>query len=149
MNFPILASPSMIPRSPISAAPSSSHALSARTSIVNPSSQTCPPPPRDGSSLNRADGETYAFFIEQVRMCTATIQSCAEHQKRMTDDVLQLSRLRSHKLAVLNAYYRPWDMVQTTLRVFGVQADNKVRSFLFSFYFIFVFFPFPPCNSSV
>ena len=149
MDLPILASPSTTLCSTISAAPSPSHPPSVRTSPLNTSSsQIRPLPQQDGSSLdlNATGGETYAFFIEQVRSCAATIQACAEHQKRMTDDVLQLSRLRSHKLAVLNTYYRPWDMVQTTSRVFGVQAGKKVSSSpsiyfcLYIYIYIYIYF---------
>jgi hypothetical protein len=84
-------------------------------------------PAADRGSSGGKEDDSFGAFVNQVRLCAVTIQSCAEHQKRMTDDVLQLSRLRSHKLVVVNTYYRPWDMVQTALRVFGVQADRKVK----------------------
>ena len=158
MNLPVLAAPSSAlrsstsqiqplphlpvlrvnsPNSPVASQPSFRHFTSS-------SSQPHPTTSQDGSVVD--GGETYGSFIEQIRSCAATIQSCAEHQKRMTDDVLQLSRLRSHKLEILNSYYRPWEMVQTTLRAFGVQANNKVGSLLTPFLCVLLI---PPSTSSL
>ena len=113
MNLSIVTSPTSIQQSPASPTQIHSDSLSVQ----------------DGSLLDlesTAGANIYGSFLKEVRLCATTIQSCAEHQKRMTDDVLQLSRLRSHKLVVENVYFRPWDMVQTTLQAFRVQADKKV-----------------------
>lgn len=37
-------------------------------------------------------------YLSQMKVCAASVQTCAEHQKCMTDDVLELSRLRAHKV---------------------------------------------------
>lgn len=66
------------------------------------------------------------YLLEQLVLSTNSIQKCAEHQKCMTDDVLQLSRLRSHKLAITNTYYHPWDTLMTAMTIFKPQAESKV-----------------------
>jgi putative lipase involved disintegration of autophagic bodies len=65
------------------------------------------------------------YLLTQMLECAKSVQTCAEHQKCMTDDVLQLSRLRSHKLAITNAYYKPSDLVHTT-NSFRAHAESKV-----------------------
>lgn len=55
-----------------------------------------------------------------------SIQKCAEHQKCITDDVLHLSRLRSHKLNVANSFYHPSEVVLAAIGTFKLQADVKV-----------------------
>jgi hypothetical protein len=62
--------------------------------------------------------------------CSKSVQTCAEHQKCMTDDVLQLSRMRSHKLSINNAYYRPNELIQTIIHAFRAQAEHKVPLYL-------------------
>lgn len=68
------------------------------------------------------------YMLEQVMQSTESIQKCAEHQKCMTDDVLHLSRLRSHKLAISNSFYHPWETIMTASSIFRQQADTKVYS---------------------
>lgn len=43
-----------------------------------------------------------AEFLSQMQVCASSVQTCAEHQKCMTDDVLELSRLRAHKVLISN-----------------------------------------------
>lgn len=50
---------------------------------------------------------------------------CAEHQKCITDDVLQLSKLRAHKLVLNNNFFLPEDLIGTVVRMFKVEAENK------------------------
>ena len=134
MNLSIVTSPTSIQQSPASPTQNHSDSLSLRgIDSISPLSTSSPQPRlatvQDGSLLDlesTAGANIYGSFLTEVRLCATTIQSCAEHQKRMTDDVLQLSRLRSHKLVVENVYFRPWGMVQTTLQAFRVQADKKV-----------------------
>ena len=134
MNLPVIASPTSTQRSPAPLTQTHPHSLSLRNNnstrpLSTPSPQLRLATVQDGSQLDLEDiagADMFSSCLEQIRICTATIQSCAEHQKRMTDDVLQLSRLRSHKLVVENVYFRPWDMVQMTLQAFRVQADKKV-----------------------
>ena len=149
MNLPVVTSPISTQQSPAPLTKTHPHSLSMRnnnpTSPRISSTQLRLATAQDGSPLDLDGGtgaDIYSSCLEQIRICAATIQSCAEHQKRMTDDVLQLSRLRSHKLAVENVYYRPWDMVQTTLRVFRVQADKKVIPRACSSFSIFFFLSF-------
>ena len=50
---------------------------------------------------------------------------CAEHQKCITDDVLQLSKLRANKLAFSNNFLLPRDLSNAVVRMFSVQAAKK------------------------
>lgn len=77
--------------------------------------------------------ESIGYLLQQVITSANSIQKCAEHQKCMTDDVLQLSRLRSHKLAIANAYYNPWDTVMTAVSIFKPQAESKVLYIHYTF----------------
>lgn len=79
------------------------------------------------------------YLLEQIMVSSNSIQKCAEHQKCMTDDVLQLSRLRSHKLTITNTYYHPWDTLLTAITIFKPQAESKVT---FNYFFNFCFFFF-------
>lgn len=79
--------------------------------------------------------DTLAHLLEQIMEASKTIQKCADHQKCMTDDVLQLSRLRAHKLTIANSLYSPYETVRTAMTAFKPQAESKV-------FFILSFFPF-------
>ena len=98
------------------------------------------PQPRRGSSVEiklslsaelgtKSGEEALAYLLEQVSESAKTIQKCADHQKCMTDDVLQLSRLRSNKLIINNTFYRPYDTMNTAVTIFKPQVDTKVPSF--------------------
>ena len=70
--------------------------------------------------------EALAYLLKQVTESAKTIQKCADHQKCMTDDVLQLSRLRSNKLVINDTFYRPYDTVNTAVTIFKPQVETKV-----------------------
>ena len=141
MNLPVLAAPSsaMSSTSQIQPPP---HPLVLRANSPTPPVNSSPTQYPSRPFNSEVDGgETYGSFIEQIRWHVANVRSCAEHQKRITGDVLQLSRLRSHRLEILKSYYRPWEMVQTTLRAFSLQADSKVESLLLWLPLSPLFFP--------
>jgi hypothetical protein len=62
--------------------------------------------------------DTLTYLLEQVMASAKTIQKCADHQKCMTDDVLQLSRLRSNKLTITNTFFNPYETVLTAMTIF-------------------------------
>ena len=70
--------------------------------------------------------EALVYLLNQVAESAKTIQKCADHQKCMTDDVLQLSRLRSNKLVINDTFYRPYDTVNTAVIIFKPQVETKV-----------------------
>eukprot|EP00026_Physarum_polycephalum_P000093 Phypoly_transcript_00093.p1 GENE.Phypoly_transcript_00093~~Phypoly_transcript_00093.p1 ORF type:complete len:2228 (+),score=422.82 Phypoly_transcript_00093:105-6788(+) len=63
--------------------------------------------------------------IEHIKVSAGSVQICAEHQKCITDDVLQLSKLRANKLVLSNNFFLPSDLIFTVVRMFSVQAQNK------------------------
>jgi hypothetical protein len=69
------------------------------------------------------------LFTLHLFLCTfyllLFIFRCAEHQKCITDDVLQLSKLRANKLVLSNNFFLAKDVVNTVVRMFSVQAQNK------------------------
>ena len=106
--------------------------------ILNITSKTPPTRKRRGlavetklslsSELDKKSGnDALAYLLEQVMESAKTIQKCADHQKCMTDDVLQLSRLRSNKLTINSAFYRPYDTFNTAVIIFKPQVDTKVN----------------------
>lgn len=79
---------------------------------------------------DKSDTGLLKYMLDQVMQSTESIQKCAEHQKCMTDDVLHLSRLRSHKLIISNSFYRPYETIMNVVGIFRQQADNKVKLIL-------------------
>jgi signal transduction histidine kinase len=77
-------------------------------------------------SLYVAEEGDVDYLLKQISDFSKSVLTCAEHQKCMTDDVLQLSRLRSNKLSVNNSYYFPSELLQTISHAFRAQAENKV-----------------------
>jgi hypothetical protein len=65
-------------------------------------------------------------LVGEIAQCSKSVQICTEHQKCITDDVLQLSGLHSHKLTVVNAYYSPCDLLDTIVKTFRAPAEQKV-----------------------
>jgi signal transduction histidine kinase len=65
-------------------------------------------------------------FAEQMRQSLASIQTCADHQKRITDDALELSRLKSHKLSLINSSFDLCELIQSTITLFTASAEAKV-----------------------
>ena len=122
--------------------------------ILNIASKAQPQPKRGlsveislSAELEMKSGEeALAYLLEQVSESAKTIQKCADHQKCMTDDVLQLSRLRSNKLTMNHTFYRPYDTMNTAVTIFKPQADTKVPSNLhplrsFSFSYLYLLHP--------
>ncbi|CAN8101168.1 unnamed protein product [Discula destructiva] len=58
-----------------------------------------------------------------------TISLCANHQKRIVDDVLTLSRLDSRMIEVTPTVTKPVEVVQTSLKIFEAElASNNIKS---------------------
>jgi hypothetical protein len=66
------------------------------------------------------------YLLKQLVDCAKSVQTCAEHQQCITDDVLQLSRLRSHKLSIANSYFRPTELIHNLIHSFRAHAESKV-----------------------
>lgn len=58
-----------------------------------------------------------------------TISLCANHQKRIVDDVLTLSRLDSRMIEVTPTITKPLEVVETSLRMFDTElVSNNIKS---------------------
>lgn len=58
-----------------------------------------------------------------------TISLCANHQKRIVDDVLTLSRLDSRMIEVTPTVARPLEVIQTSLKMFDAElASNNIKA---------------------
>ena len=114
------------------------------------------------AELDKMSGDdALVFLIEQVVESAKTIQKCADHQKRMTDDVLQLSRLRANTLTITNTPYQPYDTVMNVMTIFKSEVEAKVLPIPSSFCFVFSCFAsfvyihlssllmFPPYSTSI
>lgn len=58
-----------------------------------------------------------------------TISLCANHQKRIVDDVLTLSRLDSRMIEVTPTVTKPVEVIRTSLKMFEVElASNNIKA---------------------
>lgn len=58
-----------------------------------------------------------------------TISLCANHQKRIVDDVLTLSRLDSRMIEVTPTITRPLEVIETSLKMFDAElASNNIKA---------------------
>jgi hypothetical protein len=78
--------------------------------------------------FNKNSADNMAHLVEQIVYCSKSVQTCAEHQKCITDDVLHLSRLKSNKLSVNNAYYSPCELLDNIVRTYRAKAEHKVKN---------------------
>jgi hypothetical protein len=78
------------------------------------------------SVLSEDDNKQIEYLANQVFECSKSVLACAEHQKCMTDDVLQISRLQTHKISITNAYYSPNELLHTVANAFRAKAECKV-----------------------
>ena len=122
--------------SPISGAPASKTLPSQKQQGLSVDLQLSLPAELDNMSADDA----LAYLVEQVVESAKTIQKCADHQKRMTDDVLQLSRLRSNTLTITNTLYQPYDTVMNVMTIFKSEVEAKVLLSPLSFFFVFSYF---------
>ncbi|KAL2261551.1 hypothetical protein VTK26DRAFT_3902 [Humicola hyalothermophila] len=79
----------------------------------------------DGPSMNTSDDDRFAEVRELVESSidnAETIVSCAQHQKRIVDDILTMSKLDSNLLAITPITVDPIKMVQEALKMFEVEA---------------------------
>jgi hypothetical protein len=77
----------------------------------------------DSPKLNENSVE---YLMQQISLSSKSVLACIEHQKCMTDDVLQLPLLGTSKISITNAYYYPDELFQTIIRTFRAQAEQKV-----------------------
>ncbi|KAJ3024153.1 hypothetical protein HKX48_005554 [Thoreauomyces humboldtii] len=82
--------------------------------------------------------EDFGVWWEGVRsrLQTATdeesldaIESCAQHQKMITDDVLNLSKLKSGTYSVVKSWFDPIRLVRNSVNMFRAQMEKKDISF--------------------
>lgn len=83
----------------------------------------------DTSSQSRS---TWSTRLKECVEAADTINYCMQHQKRIVDDILVLSRLDSQLLELTPVAAQPVDLVQQTLRMFEVEAKaaNMTLSFV-------------------
>ncbi|KAK4660215.1 hypothetical protein QC762_117090 [Podospora pseudocomata] len=84
------------------------------------------PESRDGLSLNTDISEDCSTdvigLIESSIDSAETIVGCAQHQKRIVDDILTMSKLDSKLLAITPITVNPILMVQEALKMFEIEA---------------------------
>lgn len=81
---------------------------------------------REANSLTKAQKELLDLTIDSAQ----TITLCAQHQKRIVDDVLTLSKLDSAMMAVSPVDTQPLTVVQKVLKMFEAElktADIKME----------------------
>jgi hypothetical protein len=88
------------------------------------------------------DNDNMDSLVSLILECSKSVLSFAEHQKCMTDDVVQLSRLQTHSLTITPVYYHPHELLQTIAHAFRAQAESKVQlTYIFLLLFLSFFFP--------
>ncbi|KAK4199619.1 hypothetical protein QBC40DRAFT_281713, partial [Triangularia verruculosa] len=84
------------------------------------------PDSRDGLSLNTDLSEDCSTdvmgLLESSIDSAETIVGCAQHQKRIVDDILTMSKLDSKLLAITPITVNPILMVQEALKMFEIEA---------------------------
>ncbi|CAL3973130.1 unnamed protein product [Diplocarpon coronariae] len=83
-----------------------------------------------GTSLSKFDCNESDVIIPKEVIdgyvdATETIALCAQHQKRIIDDVLTLSKLDSDLLIITPIDVQPFSTIQATLKMFDVEVQNS------------------------
>jgi signal transduction histidine kinase len=66
------------------------------------------------------------YLVKQISLSSKSVGTCMEHQKCMTDDVLQFSNMRTNKISITNTYYSPYVLLRTIIQTYRAQAEQKV-----------------------
>lgn len=82
-------------------------------------------------SLTEAKDYLSAKLIDSTVEAAQTISLCAQHQKRIVDDVLTLSKLDSARLLVTPIDVQPASVVQHAIKMFEGEMQNADISFDF------------------
>lgn len=68
------------------------------------------------------------YFTEQavsgLQECILAVQSCAEYQSKVADDVISFSN--NNSIIIANAFFFPHNLLQSAIQMFAVHATNKV-----------------------
>ncbi|ROW07918.1 hypothetical protein VMCG_03623 [Cytospora schulzeri] len=73
--------------------------------------------------------ERLSTMLETCLEAANTISLCANHQKRIVDDVLTLSRLDSRMVEVTPTIVRPLEVVEKSLKMFETEfASNNIKA---------------------
>ncbi|TPX55503.1 hypothetical protein PhCBS80983_g05265 [Powellomyces hirtus] len=75
---------------------------------------------RIGKSLTRINSD-----ILQSIEAVETINQCAQHQKNIADDVLQVSKISMNLLRLSRVDYQPRQEIQSVVRMFETEANAK------------------------
>lgn len=76
-----------------------------------------------------AIAERLSTMLETCLEAANTISLCANHQKRIVDDVLTLSRLDSRMVEVTPTIVRPLEVVEKSLKMFEAElASNNIKA---------------------
>lgn len=71
---------------------------------------------------------TLSLLVDSCIEAAGTISLCANHQKRIVDDILTLSKLDSNLLLVTPVDVQPVEVVQDVLKMFEVElVSNKIE----------------------
>jgi PAS domain S-box-containing protein len=74
-------------------------------------------------------GERLSKMLDTCLEAANTISLCSNHQKRIVDDVLTLSRLDSRMVEVTPTAVSPVEVIQTSLKMFDTElASNNIRA---------------------
>ncbi|KAK3393847.1 hypothetical protein B0H63DRAFT_29906 [Podospora didyma] len=78
-----------------------------------------------GDALSEASGLNIMAMIDSCVEAANTISLCANHQKRIVDDILTLSKLDSKLLLVTPVDAQPASVVQNVLRMFEAELNSN------------------------
>ncbi|KAJ3163018.1 hypothetical protein HDU88_006512 [Geranomyces variabilis] len=78
------------------------------------------------SALAGADAlHPYTIAAQHDIECLSAIVMCARHQQVITDDVLNLSKLRSRRVTLNPSWFRPQDILLRVVRMFKAETVKK------------------------
>ncbi|KAM7191008.1 putative histidine kinase [Rhypophila sp. PSN 637] len=83
---------------------------------------TLTPPTTAGNGLSESARSEVRELLESGIDSSETIVGCAQHQKRIVDDILTMSKLDSKLLAITPITVNPVQMVKEALKMFEVEA---------------------------
>ncbi|KAI8591459.1 hypothetical protein BDZ88DRAFT_410612 [Geranomyces variabilis] len=67
----------------------------------------------------------YTIAAQHDIECLSAIVMCARHQQVITDDVLNLSKLRSRRVTLNPSWFRPQDILSRVVRMFKAETVKK------------------------
>ncbi|KFH47000.1 Hybrid signal transduction histidine kinase K-like protein [Hapsidospora chrysogenum ATCC 11550] len=90
--------------------------------VPSPQHEQHAPPPKQNQSDDNGRRQEARSLVKDAIDHAETIETCAQHQKRIVDDILTMSKLDSKLLAVTPCTVNPIGIVSDALKMFEVEA---------------------------